>query len=454
MNKESHKKEAGLLDSISPVSPNNRPMTKLNYALVFWSSGIIVQVMVIGQYLLYPTGGLNFIQVLIAGFIAAVGIAFFMTLQGHAGMRYGIPFIVQGRSCFGTNGTKIVAILRCIPAIAWNGIGTWIGALALEQVTNSLFGFSSLWAYFFGLIILQSLLAYRGIETISKFNGSMSFIIFAMLLYFFYVVFTTGDIDFTAASQVEGSWGWAWVAGMMAAFANFTTVVLNASDITRQVNPKGKSILKTSAIANFVGVLPPWMFMIVSGMLIGLATGSKDPIAGLVELSPTPLFGIILLIFIVLAQITSNLTLNILPPALAFQDIMKTSWKGGIIWVAILSVISAPWVLLSSDYFFKFQNIYSSFLGPATAIMIADYFIIRKMNLNVKKLYNDKEYNYRGGFSFVGMVSLVAGAVASFIFLDYSWFVGFPFTFILFLFLKYLGADEIVNNKALKRVTE
>lgn len=438
------------LDGINPILPNSRPMTKMNYALVFWSSGIIVQIMVIGQYLLYPIGGLNFIQALVAGIVAAIGVALLMTFQGHAGMRYGIPFIVQGRSSFGNKGTKIVAILRCIPAIAWNGIGTWIGALALEQVTNTLFGFSNIWVYFFLLIILQSLLAYRGIETISKFNGAMSFIIFAMLLYFFYVVFSTGDIDFAAASAIEGSWGLPWVAGMMAAFANWTTVILNASDLTRQVNPKGQSILKTSAIANFVGVLPPWMFMIVSGIFIGLATGSKDPIAGLVELSPNPAFGIVLLIFIILAQITSNLTLNILPPALAFQDIMKTSWKGGIIWVAILSVVSAPWFLFSSDYFFKFQNVYSSFLGPAAAIMIADYFIVRKMKLDLDKLYDNESYEYKGGFSPAGMMSLVGGAIISFAFLDYSWLVGFPFTFVLFLVLKKSGVDKIAGRKKLQ----
>ncbi|WP_107852590.1 cytosine permease [Oceanimonas marisflavi] len=446
MNRDTSKRQDSP-DGILPVAQDKRPMTQSSYALVFWSSGIIVQIMVIGQYLLYPTGSLNFIQVLAAGIVASIGVALLMTFQGHAGMKYGIPFIVQGRTSFGTKGTKFVAILRCIPAIAWNGIGTWIGALALEQVTNTLFGFSNVWVYFFLILSLQSILAYRGIETISKFNGAMSFIIFSMLIYFFYVVFSEGNIDFSTASEIPGSWGLAWIAGMMAAFANWTTVILNSSDLTRQINPKGKSILKTSAIANFAGVLPPWLFMIVSGMFIGLATGSTDPIAGLVQLSPNPVFGIVLLVFIILAQITSNLTLNILPPALAFQDIFKTSWRGGIIYVSILSVVTAPWLLFSSDYFFKFQNFYSSFLGPAAAIMIADYFIIRKRKLNIEKLYDENHYNYKSGFSPVGMGSLICGAIVSFLFLDYSWLIGFPFTFMLFLTMKKLGADQYFEKK-------
>lgn len=428
-------------DGLQPVAEAQRPMTQGSYALVFWSSGIIVQIMVIGLYLLHPVGGLNFLQVIAAGIVASLLVALLMTLQGHAGMRYGIPFIVQGRTAFGTQGTKIVAILRCIPAIAWNGIGTWIGALALEQVTASLFGFGNVWGYFFFLLILQSVLAYRGIGTISRFNGAMSLIIFAMLLYFFYVVFAEGSIDFSMASEVPGSWGLLWIAGMMSAFANWTTVILNSSDLTRQVNPQGRSILRVSAIANFFGVLPPWLFMILSGMLIGLATGSTDPIAGLVELAPNPAFGIVLLVFIILAQITSNLTLNILPPALAFQDILKVSWHGGILCVAVLSVATAPWYLFSSDYFFKFQNFYSSFLGPATAIMLADYFLLRRTRLDLDRLYDETAYRYAGGFSPAGMLSLVAGAVVSFLFLDYSWLVGFPFTLAFFLIVKKAGLD-------------
>lgn len=434
-------------DGLQPVAEAQRPMTQGSYALVFWSSGIIVQIMVIGLYLLHPVGGLNFIQVIAAGVVASLLVALLMTLQGHAGMRYGIPFIVQGRTAFGTQGTKIVAILRCIPAIAWNGIGTWIGALALEQVTHSLFGFGNVWGYFFFLLILQSVLAYRGIGTISRFNGAMSLIIFAMLLYFFYVVFAEGSIDFSVASEVPGSWGLLWIAGMMSAFANWTTVILNSSDLTRQVNPRGRSIMRVSAIANFFGVIPPWLFMILSGMLIGLATGSTDPIAGLVELAPNPIFGIVLLVFIILAQITSNLTLNILPPALAFQDILKVSWHGGILCVAVLSVATAPWYLFSSDYFFKFQNFYSSFLGPATAIMLADYFIVRRTRLDLGRLYDDSAYRYAGGFSPAGMLSLVVGAVVSFAFLDYSWLVGFPFTLVFFLAVKKAGLDTCFQEK-------
>ena len=437
------------MDGINPIPLSHREMKPTDYSMVFWSSTIIVQIMVIGLYLLYPMGQLNFLQVLGVGIVSSCIISLFASLNGDAGMRYGIPFIVQARSGFGIKGARIVAAFRSVPAIIWNGIGCWIGGMAIESVTQQMFGFGNVWAGFFFILILQAFLAYKGITSIAAFDKWMSILIGGMLIYFFYVVFSTGKVDFTKALEVKGSLGLAFWAGVMGAAANFTTVVLSSSDLIRHINPgPKKKLVGSSMFANFFGIVPPWMFMIISGIIIGLATGATDPIEGLVELAPNKAFGIILLIFIIIAQITSNLTLNIMPPALAVQEMFGITWGKGVIVVAILSVVSAPWILFSSDYFFVFQNIYSSFFGPATAVLIADYYIIRKRKINVELSYDkDGVYQYVNGFSIAGMITLVVGAIVAFIFLDYSWLVGFPFSVVLYTILKKSGIEKKFEDR-------
>lgn len=433
------------LDSINPVPISHRTMSPMDYSMVFWSSTIVVQIMVIGQYLLAPIGALNFLQVIVVGIVSSCILSFCMTFNGIPGIKYGIPFIIQARPGFGVNGARIIAFIRSVPGICWNGIGCWIGAMSLNAVTQQLFGFGNLWVYFFLILIAQSFLAYKGINSIKWFDRLMSIVIFAMLIYFFIVVFKSGKIDFTKALEVKGNWGFAFWAGVMAATANYTTAILNSSDIMRHIKPKSEKKMKNaSAIASFAGIIPPWMFMVLSGMLIGLATGAKDPIEGLVELAPNPVFGVVLLIFIILAQVTSNLTLNILPPALAIQDIFHLSWEKGVIIVAFLSVLTAPWLLFSSDYFFLFQNIYSCFLGPGLGVLIANYYFIRKQNLNIDLLYakNNNVYEYAKGYSLAGMIALAGGAVLSFIFINYSWFVGFPSSMIIYTVLKKIGIEK------------
>ena len=431
------------LDGLNPIPFSHRTMSPMSYAMVFWSSTIIVQVMVIGLYLMPPSGTLNFVQTLMVGIVSGLIVSIMMALNGDAGARYGIPYVIQARACFGTQGAKITGFIRSIPAICWNGVCTWIGADALEVVTTQLFDWGNIWVYFIGLLVLQAVLSYMGVKSIKWFDAAMSIIIFIMLLYFFFVVFSTGKVDFSVAMQNQGSWGLPFWAGVMGATANFTTVLLNSSDLVRHIDFKEPGMIKgKNFFANMFGVIPPWMFMFVAGIVISLATGAQDPIEGLVMLSPSPAFGIILLCFIILAQVTSNLTLNILPPALAFQDVFHINWRKGIIITTACSVLVCPWLLYTSDYFFVFQNIYSSFLGPILGVMISDYYFLRKKKLNIDDLYDGSKYRYHKGYSVLAMIAMLCGAVVSFIFLDYSWLVGFPFTLILYTMLKKMCKTE------------
>jgi len=424
------------VNGLQPLPFDRRAMSPVKFVTTMWSGTIVIQTMVVGQFLLYPTGSLNFSQVIVAGVVSALLCCLFMALIGQPGMKYGIPFIVQCRSSFGFKGAKIVGFLRSTPAVIWNGIGAWLGARALEEVTLGLFGFGNVWIGFVVLLLLQTWLAIRGIELIATFNSAMSTILFAMLLYFFYVVISSGRIDWSAAGAIEGGWGLVWIAGVMSAMANYTTLMLNASDLTRQINPgpKAKNLFGVNLWANIFGVVPPWMFMVLSGMLIGLAVDVQDPIRGLVLLAPNKIFGLVLLVFILLAQVTTNMTNNILPPALALQDIIGVDWKKGVWIVSILSVVSCPWILMDSDNFFLFQKVYSTFLGPCTGIIIADYYLVLRQNVAVADFYDETgPYRFSEGYSRLALGCMIVGCIAAGFFIDYSWFVGFPVSAVIYL---------------------
>jgi nucleobase:cation symporter-1, NCS1 family len=96
-----------------------------------------------------------------------------------------------------------------------------------------------------------------------------------------------------------------------------------------------------------------------------------------------------------------------------------------------------PWKLLSDygSYITGWLVGYSGLLGPVAGTMIADYFIVRRCNLNVDDLYRrggiyeyDKGVNPRALWSlgsgvFVALVGLVVPALDWLY--SYSWFVGF-----------------------------
>jgi len=105
-----------------------------------------------------------------------------------------------------------------------------------------------------------------------------------------------------------------------------------------------------------------------------------------------------------------------------------------------------PWKLLAdpSGYIFTWLIGYSALLGPVLAIILVDYFVLRRTRLEVDELYRrDGRYNYRNGFNGAAIAALLIGVapnVPGFLFqvgllapgrlsflvglYDYAWFIG------------------------------
>jgi NCS1 family nucleobase:cation symporter-1 len=109
---------------------------------------------------------------------------------------------------------------------------------------------------------------------------------------------------------------------------------------------------------------------------------------------------------------------------------------GGLI-TGFLGLAMCPWKLLATPdaYIFGWLVGYSGLLGPVAGIMVADYFLIRKTELDVNSLYHSEgAYHYTKGINPRAIAALVAGIAIALVGLavkplhflyDYAWFVGF-----------------------------
>ena len=427
------------MDSLAPTDPASRIFGSTSYVLMWWSSLIVIQAFVLGQAFLPPLGAMNLVQSAVVMIVAAALFVCMFTLNGDAGLRYGIPYSVQARSGFGLRGSKIVEVLRALPAIIWYGIGTWIAALSLGGILSTLTGAqwpAGKYVYFVALLILQTLLGIRGVRTMKWFNGGSSIVIALIMAYMFVHIIQTHGLQISDSWTAAGSWGTPFWTSLTAAVGVLATVMLNISDMTRHVKPPASRLW----IGHTLGVLPPWFFMISLGVVAGASLGVWDPVQALIQLSPHPAVAVLLLLFILLAQFTTNLTINILPPALVFMDMFDVDWRKGVILTGLLAAISCPWILLrNSETFFAFILYYSALFGPILGVMLADYFVIRRKQLHVDELYDttpDSPCWYQGGFNAAGLIAiLIPGIVTMIWFLPMSWIIGVPVAFALYLLL-------------------
>jgi NCS1 family nucleobase:cation symporter-1 len=152
-----------------------------------------------------------------------------------------------------------------------------------------------------------------------------------------------------------------------------------------------------------------------------------------------PIVAFVALIAVLIATLNVNIGANVVSPSNDFSNLYPRliSFRTGGLITGFLGLAMCPWKLLASPdaYIFGWLVGYSGLLGPVAGIMVADYFLIRKTELDVNSLYHREGiYSYTKGINPRAMIALVLGVVIALIgvlvpslrFLyDYAWFVGF-----------------------------
>jgi NCS1 family nucleobase:cation symporter-1 len=111
-------------ESLAPQQ--KRIMGRTSYLLAWMGGCVSIGTFTVGSSLV---GTLNLVQSLLAVTVGCVGIGIGLAVNGAAGYKYGIPFVVQVRSSFGMAGTKIPGLVRAVPALVWYGFQSWVGAV-------------------------------------------------------------------------------------------------------------------------------------------------------------------------------------------------------------------------------------------------------------------------------------------------------------------------------------
>jgi len=125
-------------EDLAPVPPNQRTWNKWHLAAIWVGMAVCIPTYLLASYMIKT--GLNWYEALIIIGLANLIITIPMVLNGHAGVKYGIPFPVIGRAAFGIKGVHIASVTRGIIACGWFGVQTWIGGLAIYAIFNAVTG--------------------------------------------------------------------------------------------------------------------------------------------------------------------------------------------------------------------------------------------------------------------------------------------------------------------------
>ena len=104
---------------LAPIPKADRSWSMWDMAAIWVGMAVCIPTYLLASYMI--KSGQNWLETLIIIGTANLIITVPMVLNGHPGVKYGIPFPVIGRAAFGTVGTHIPSVVRGIVACGWFG---------------------------------------------------------------------------------------------------------------------------------------------------------------------------------------------------------------------------------------------------------------------------------------------------------------------------------------------
>lgn len=401
--------------------------------------------------------GLASWQVFIALIVGIVIVQIAANLVAKPSQVSGVPYAVIARQSFGVFGANIPALIRGIIALAWYGIQTWLASNALMIVALKFFpsliplseisfvGLSAIGWICFGLMwVLQALVFWKGMNAIRVFidwAGPLVYVVmFALAAWLVAQVgwsnisFNLGSKTLTTSEQVTQT-----IIAIALVVSYFSGPLLNFGDFSRY----GKSMQQVKK-GNFWGL--PFNFIFFSLITVVIVSGTyslfgkmvTDPLETVAMIDNT--FAVVLgLLTVLTATIGINIVANFVSAGFDFSNIFpqKLSFRSAGMIAAVGSVLITPWNLFNSPELIHYTlDVLAAFIGPLFGILIADFYFVKKQQVVVEDLFNDKKdgaYWYRNGFNPKAIGALAPAVVICLTFTlvpllqvlaPFNWFIG------------------------------
>jgi nucleobase:cation symporter-1, NCS1 family len=378
--------------------------------------------------------GMNWWQALLTISLGNILVLIPILLNAHAGTKYGVPFPVFVRASFGVRGANFAAIARALVACGWFGIQTWLGGAALDAlVTAAWGGWANIPGHTFIAFVVfwavQLVIILTGIEGVKWFEAFSAPLLIgggvALLIWGFVAGGGVANVFSTSAELQQGNapfWALFWPS-LAANVGYWITLSLNIPDFTRYAKTQRSQVIGqaiglplTMTAFSFIGIA------VTAATIVVFDEAIWDPVALVTRLTgDIPALLILAMFIIAIAQISTNMAANVVSPSFDFSNLAPKyiSFRTGGIITAVIGVVSFPWLILETAgaYIFTWLVGYGSLLGAIGAVMIVDYWIVRRRQLELAELYKmNGRYSYSGGWNwkaiaavFIGVIPVVPG---------------------------------------------
>ncbi|WP_299847051.1 NCS1 family nucleobase:cation symporter-1 [uncultured Paracoccus sp.] len=427
-------------EDLAPIPPGKRSWGAFEIFNV-WNNDIqslFGYTLAASLFLSYGLNGwLTFAAIVLSGLI----VMWLVNLSGRPSVRYGVPYAVMARASMGVRGARFPALVRGTVAIFWFGVQTYFASTAVALALRGIFGvepgvasFSLLglggidWIAYVIVTVFQVGMFLKGIDWVGRFlNWAGPFVYVVMILLALAIWWRAGNALWPAMGTIfqggeESGYstltGFIAVVGTMVAY--FAAVVINFGDFSRFVKTE-----EQMRRGNFWGLPVSMAFFsfialfITAGTVVLYGERLTDPTQIIARVDSLTLTLIAAVTFFA-ATVGINLVANFIPAAYDICNLSPSKISartGGLITAAIAFIIGALWVsVISQIGIAKFVDTLGAILAPLYGILIADYYIVQKRQLDLPQLFSDQpsgRYFYQDGWNRNAIIAVGVAAVFS-----------------------------------------
>lgn len=402
---------------IEPISEEHRDSSPMDQGWIWAGANIAPINWVLGT--LGITLGLTLVETLIVlsvGNLAGCAVFGLFNIMGH---RTGVNQMVLGRAAFGRRGAVIPAVMQGLLTMGWVGVNTWVVldlAVALLGKIGIHGGDGLKYAVAAVVMAVQLGLATYGFKAIRTFERWTVPATVAVMAVMTVLALTQADLHWTSGTASTGGEKFTAVTQLLTAIGIGWGIswVPYSADYSRFVKKRysGKSVFWATALGMYV----PTVWLAALGACLASAGEGGDP--SQLVIAAFGVMALPVLLLVMHGPVATNV-LNLYSCALAALTVgvRAARWKVTLVAGVVASATLAAF-MQSHSFAESFDHWMTSILvwiSPWAAVMLVEFFILRRGRLDVNRLYDGSGPAWR----WRSLAALGAGIVAA-----WSWQYG------------------------------
>ena len=378
-----------------------------NIAPINWALGALGIILKLG---LWET-----VAVIVLGNIIGCAIFAAFTVMGH---KTAVNQMVLSRSAFGRRGAYLPSALMFLMTLGWIGVNTYFPVKIAIAILGQ-FGIPDTWLTNLVLITLVMALqvgigvyGFYAIRTFEKYTVPVTAAIMALMSVLAWT--QPGVVDWGLTTTLTPGAHFAMLTLLMTAIGVGWGIswVTWASDYSRFVP---RSVRSSSVFwYSYAGMFVPTVWLAFLGATIASVTHDADP-AKMVSAVFGGITSVLVLLMVLHGPIATNI-LNVYSAALAALSTgVRLSRTALALIAGIVGYLVTIYFIFAPSFAKAFDNWMISLLlwmSPWAGVVLADFFIKRRSEIDVAELYRAPETSAYGDINWGGIIAFLAGLIA------------------------------------------